>query len=250
MHPPVVKLQADTRLLVDTEAIPAFAFRERIAEEIKLRSSSFAQTLLRDCKQQRVKESILALRRGPIRYRRNAMIVGQGDPADYIFLMVKGVVRSCRNYQDGSRGIVSFHFPGELFGLTGDPSHSLAAEAVTDTLILYFKRSILRSAADRDPQIARYLLAVTTDELRRVQEHSLTLGRLAKARVATFLVDLSLRMGNPKYLKLPMPLLDIADHLGLKMETVSRSMGKLAKSGAIVRFSYRTIILRKTKPHA
>src|SRR4029077_21210920 len=92
--------------------------------------------------------------------------------------------------------------------------------------------------------IANYLLAATTNELRRIQEHSLILGGLGTRRVAAFLVDLSNRMGKPKYLKLPMSLLDIADHLALKMETVSRIMAALEKSGAIVRSSYRTVILK------
>lgn len=59
----------------------------------------FSKTLLRDCNQQTVRNSILALRRGPIRYRRNTMIVCEGDPADYIFLVVNGVVRSCKTFQ-------------------------------------------------------------------------------------------------------------------------------------------------------
>jgi CRP/FNR family nitrogen fixation transcriptional regulator len=172
------------------------------------------------------------------------MIVCEGDPTDYIFLVVKGTVRSCRSHQDGSRGIVAFHFPGELFGWSSDPTHSLSAEAVTDTLILFFKRSALQSAAIRDPKIAGYLLAATTNELRRAQEHSLLLGRLAPCRVAVFLADLSMRMGKPKHLKLPMPLLDIADHLGLKTETVCRAISALAKSGSIARSSYRTLVLR------
>jgi CRP/FNR family transcriptional regulator, nitrogen fixation regulation protein len=201
-------------------------------------------TLLRDCNQEPVRNKILALRRGPIRYPRNAMIVCEGDPADYIFLVVKGTVRICRTYQDGSRGIVAFYVPGEIFGWGNAPAHSLSAEAATDALILFFKRSALYSAASQDPRLASYLLAATTNELRRVQEHSLMLGRLAACRVATFLIDLSMRMGRPKYLKLPMPLLDIADHLGLKMETVSRTIAAMAKSGLIVRASYRTLALR------
>ncbi len=209
-----------------------------------LRPLKFSQRLLRNCDQQTLRNSILAYRRGPIRYRRNAMIVCEGDPSDYIFLVVKGAVRSCRSYQDGSRGIVAFHFPGEIFGWSGDPIHSLSAEAVTDSLILFFKRKDLLSAAARDCKIASYLLAATTNELRRVQEHSLMLGRLAKSRVATFLIDLSARMGKPKNIKLPMPLSDIGDHLGLKIETVSRTIAALEQSGAIVRASYRTLVLR------
>ena len=143
--------------------------------------------------------SILALRRGPIRYRRNAMIVCEGDPTDYMYLVVKGVVRSCRTYRDGSRGIVAFHFPGELSGWSNDPIHSLSPEAATETLVFFFKRSALFAAAIRDGKIAAYLLATTTNELRRVQDHSLLLRRRAECRVATFLIDLSTRTGNDQY---------------------------------------------------
>ena len=89
------------------------------------RSFDFTKTLLQNRKQQTVMNSILALRRGPIRYQRNAMIVCEGDPTDYILLVVKGVIRSCKTYRDGSGGIVAFHFPGELFGWSGDLTHSL-----------------------------------------------------------------------------------------------------------------------------
>ena len=97
------------------------------------RPFNFSEALLNNCNQQTVMNGILALRRGPIRYRRDATIVCEGDPTEYIFLIVKGVVRSCRAYQDGSRGIVAFHFPGELFGWSGDPIHSLSEEAATET---------------------------------------------------------------------------------------------------------------------
>jgi CRP/FNR family nitrogen fixation transcriptional regulator len=218
--------------------------RKNSRSNSNLRSSNASPTLLRDCSQQTVKSGILALRRGPIRYRRDAMIVSEGDRADYIFLVAKGVVRSCRTYHDGSRGIVAFHFPGELFGWSDGSIHLISAEAVTDTLILFFKRNALLSAAVRDTKIASYLLDAATNDLRHGQEHSLLLGRLATCRVATFLMDLSTKMGNPKYLKLPMTLLDIADHLGLKMETVSRTIAALEKSGSIARTSYRTLLLR------
>jgi CRP/FNR family transcriptional regulator, nitrogen fixation regulation protein len=204
----------------------------------------FSKALLLGCNQQVVKNSILALRRGPIRYCRDAMIVCEGDPTEYIFLVVSGVVRSCRAYQDGSRRIVAFHFPGELFGWSGDLMHSLSVEAATDTLVLFLKRRTLLATAIRDSRITSYLLASTTNELRRLQEHALLLSRLAKCRVATFLIDLSMRMGKSNYLDLPMSHLDIADHLGLKIETVSRTITALERSGSIARASHRTLVLR------
>ena len=205
---------------------------------------NLSKVLLQGCDQQTVKNSILALRRGPIRYNRDATIACEGDPTEYIFLVVRGVVRSCRTYKEGSRRIVAFHFPGELFGWSGDLVHSLSAEAATDTLVLFLKRSTLLATAIRDSRIASYLLAATTNELRRVQEYSLLLSRLAKCRVATFLIDLSMRMGNSNYLDLPMSHLDIADHLGLTIETVSRAITALARSGSIARVNRQTLVLR------
>jgi CRP/FNR family nitrogen fixation transcriptional regulator len=204
----------------------------------------FSKALLQGCNQSTVKNSILALRRGPIRYRRNAMIVCEGDPTEYILLVVSGVARSGRTNRDGSCHIAAFHFPGELFGWSCDLAHSLFAEAVTETLILFLKRSTLLGTALRESRIANYLLTATTNELRRAQEHSLMVSRPAGCRVATFLIDLSIRMGKSKYLDLPMPYRDIADHLGLTVETLSRNITALEKSGSIARSSCRRLILR------
>ena len=214
----------------------------------KYRPFNFAKALLHGCDQQAVKNSILALRRGPIRYCSDATIVCEGDPAEYVFLVVSGVVRSCRTYEDGSRHIVAFHFPGELFGWSGDLIHSLAVEAATDTLVLFLKRSTLLAAAIQDRRIASYLLASTKNELERAQEHSLLLTRPAHCRAATFLIDLSTRLGNPKHLYLPMSHRDIADHLGLTIETLNRTITKLEKSGSIARASRRTLVLLNARP--
>ncbi|MGB6792446.1 MAG: cyclic nucleotide-binding domain-containing protein [Pseudolabrys sp.] len=155
------------------------------------RAFDASKALLHGWDQQTVKDSILAFRRGPIRFRHNAMIACEGDPTEYMYVVVSGVVRSCRTHRNGSRGIVAFHLPGELFGWSGEPVHSLSLEAATNTLVFFLKRSALHAAAIRDGRIATYLLAATTNELRRVQEHSLLLGRRAECRVATFLIDLS-----------------------------------------------------------
>jgi CRP/FNR family nitrogen fixation transcriptional regulator len=203
-----------------------------------------SKTLLHGCDQQTVRDSIFALRRGPIRYRRGAMIACEGDPTDYMYMVVSGMVRSCRTHRDGSRGIVAFYLPGELFGWSGEPVHSLSLEVTANTAVLFFKRNALLAAARHDSRISTYLLAATTDELRRTQASLLLLSRSAECRVTTFLIDLSMRMGNPKHLDLPMPHQDIADHLGLTIETVSRTITKLDKSGSIARATCRTLVLR------
>ena len=207
----------------------------------KYRPINFSKALLHD--EPAVKNSILALRRGPIRYRRNAVIACEGDPTDYVYVIISGVVRSCKTYRDGSRGIVAFSLAGDIFGWSGGPIHSLFQEAATDTLLLFLKRSALLAAATRDSRIASYLLAATINELRRAQEHSLLMIRSAECRVVTFLTDLSMRLGNTSHLYLPMSHRDIADHLGLTIETLSRTITKLEKSGSIERTSPRTLVL-------
>jgi CRP-like cAMP-binding protein len=147
--------------------------------------------------------NLFALRRGPIRYSRGRTIFVEGDASEYIFLVISGVVRSFRSFQDGRRGIVTFYLPTEFFGLTNQPTHLLTAEAAADANILFFKRAALVSLAERESRIANFLLMTTQIELRRIQEHSLLISRDAKGRLASFLIDLSKRMGTQTWLDLP-----------------------------------------------
>jgi CRP/FNR family transcriptional regulator, nitrogen fixation regulation protein len=195
-----------------------------------------------DVDQRLVHRTIYALRRGPIRYRRDQTIVCEGDAADYMFVVIDGIVRSCRTFKNGARSIAAFHLPGEIFGWA-DLKHQLSAEAATNAMVLYLKRSALLSVAAHDSRIAGFLLAAATWELRRTQDHALLISRGAKCRLATFLLDLSNRLETTKYLDLPMSHQDIADHLGLTIETVSRTITELERSGLIARVSPRTLVL-------
>jgi CRP/FNR family nitrogen fixation transcriptional regulator len=194
--------------------------------------------------QKLAKRAVLSVRRGPIRYHRNSTIVCEGDPADYVFMAVDGIVRRCKTFQNGARAIVAFHTPGELFGWTDELKHALSIEAATDALILFFKRSVLLSVAAREQKVANFLLASTTSELRRIQEHSLLINRSAKCRVASFLLDLSARTDETSDVDLPMSHHDIADHLGLSIETVSRTITGLERASLIERASVRKVVLR------
>ena len=199
--------------------------------------------LLRD-EHKSLARSIFALRRGPVRYSRDQTIVVEGDASDYIFLVISGVVRSFRSFQNDTRSIVSFYLPTEFFGLTNHPTHLLTAEAVTDANILFFKRSALFSMAKRESRIANFLLTTTLTEIRRTQEHTLLISRAAKSRVASFLIDLSKRIRTQNLLDLPMSHQDIADHLGLTIETISRMITQMERSGLITRGrSYCDLIL-------
>jgi CRP/FNR family nitrogen fixation transcriptional regulator len=101
----------------------------------------------------------------------------------------------------------------------------------------------LVSLAERESRIANFLLMTTQLELRRMQEHSLLVSRDAKGRLASFLIDLSERMGTQTWLDLPMSHLDIADPLGLTIETLSRIITQMENSGVIVRGRSRRLFL-------
>jgi CRP/FNR family transcriptional regulator, nitrogen fixation regulation protein len=205
--------------------------------------SSFPNALIIEDSHELAQRAVLAVRRGPIRYRRNSTIVCEGDPADYVFMAVDGIVRRCKAFQNGTRAIVAFHTPGEFFGWTDEARHALSIEAATDAMILFFKRSALLAIAAREQKVASFLLTASTGELRRIQEHSLRINRSAKCRVASFLLDLSARIHETAEIDLPMSHQDIADHLGLSIETVSRTITELERACLIERASARTIVL-------
>jgi CRP/FNR family nitrogen fixation transcriptional regulator len=216
---------------------------EAVVSEYAFRSTTQAFEGLLPDEHKSLARSIFALRRGPVRHSRDQTIVVEGDASDYIFLVISGVVRSFRSFQNGTRSIVSFYLPTEFFGLTNHPTHLLTAEAVTDANILFFKRSALFSMAKRESQIADFLLTTTLTELRRTQKYSLQISRSAKGRVASFLVDLSKRMRTQTCLDLPMSHKDIADHLGMTIETLSRIITQMENSGVIARGRSHDLIL-------
>jgi len=231
------------RLLADEKLRLAKALRTG-GKQIEQPIRDFSQIPIHGCNQQSVKNSILELRRGPVLHGDGNMIFLESDPAKYIILVVNGVIRTCRHYEDGTRGIAAFYIAGETFGWNDELLHSLTAEAATNTMLLYIKRSALHSLAARDARVADFVLAATKSELRRTQEYSLLIGKDAKNRVAVFLLDLWTRMGKPKQLRLPMSYADAANHLGLTLETFSRTIMILNRAGIIARLGYRTLAIR------
>ena len=108
-----------------------------------------------------LKPALSALQRGPIHFRRNNVIACEGDAADYIFMVVSGVVRSCKTFRNGTRNVVAFYLPGDLFGWD-DQKSTLSAEAATDAMVLFIKRSGLLSLAARESRVSGFLLAIAT----------------------------------------------------------------------------------------
>jgi CRP-like cAMP-binding protein len=177
-------------------------------------------------------------------FARNAEIYGEGEPADYLYKVVSGTVRTYKLLTDGRRQIGAFYLPGDIFGLETGDEHAFSAEAITESKVLVIKRSALIALAERDADVARQLWTLTGDELRRVQDHILLLVKTAQERVAGFLLEMAERRSSGNAVDLPMSRQDIADYLGLTIETVSRTITNLENAAAIEVPTSRRIVLR------
>lgn len=178
-------------------------------------------------------------------YPRDTEIFGENEPADYLYKVLSGTVRTYKILGDGRRQVGGFYLPGDIFGLEFADEHTLSAEAVSDSKVLVVKRSALNALAGRDPSVAQELFALTGRELHRVQDRILLLIKNARERVASFLLEMADRASENDTIELPMSRQDIADYLGLTIETVSRTLTSLETASAIkVSPSSRRIVLR------
>ena len=166
-------------------------------------------------------------------------IYAQGQTCGGLYKVEFGAVRVYRLLADGRRQISAFHLAGEVFGFEADNVHHFFAEAICATGI-----QTLRPSPERD--LAGELLPMALKGLVRAQEHLLVLGRQnAVERIAAFLADMVARQGGLRNIELPMSRADIADYLGLTIETVSRVFSKLKQMGIIKFPSLRSIEISK-----
>jgi CRP/FNR family transcriptional regulator, nitrogen fixation regulation protein len=181
-----------------------------------------------------------------MRFGANEEIFGEAEAAEYVYKVTKGAVRTYKVLCDGRRQIGGFYLPGDIFGLEVGKEHQFSAEAINDVTVLMVRRSLIVSQAERDCDTARELWSFTGRELNRVQEHLLLLVKTAHQRVASFLLEMSARLAATDAIELPMSRQDIADYLGLTIETVSRTITQLASEQAIGLPSARRIVLRNS----
>ena len=181
----------------------------------------------------------------PMTYARNCEIFGEGEPADYLYKLVSGTVRTSKILADGRRQIGSFYMAGDIFGLEVGDDHTFSAEAVTEAKVLVVRRSALLGLAARDGNVGRQLWTLAGRELARVQDHILLLVKTAQERVVCFLLEMARRVPDGSAVELTMSRQDIADYLGLTIETVSRTLTMLENEGAIELPTSRCIVLRK-----
>jgi CRP/FNR family nitrogen fixation transcriptional regulator len=180
-------------------------------------------------------------------YKKGTEIFGEKEPADYVYQVVSGAVRSYKLLSDGRRQIGAFHLVGDIFGLEIGAEHRFTTEAIVTTTVRLMKRRSLEVVVEHDVKVARNLLSMTTVNLRHAEDHMLLLGRKTSLeRVAAFLIEMDRRSTAAGILALPMCRRDIADYLGLTLETVSRALSRLHDRGILdfIGNNQRQIVLR------
>jgi CRP/FNR family transcriptional regulator, nitrogen fixation regulation protein len=178
-------------------------------------------------------------------YGKDEEIYGENEPAEYVYQVICGAVRTYKLLSDGRRQIGAFHLAGDVFGLELGTAHRLAAEAIIDTTVRLVRRRHLEQAAETDVEVARKLWTITAGDLRHAEDHMLLLGRKsAMERVANFLLEMDRRLAVAGMMALPMCRRDIGDYLGLTLETVSRAFSQLQGDGVLGFSGARQIVLR------
>jgi CRP/FNR family nitrogen fixation transcriptional regulator len=161
-------------------------------------------------------------------------IYGEGDEAQSVYQVVTGVVRTCKFLDDGRRQIDAFYVAGDLFGIEPGGDYRLSAEAVGEVTLVCYRRGSLQKLASQDAAVLPALFAFALQEMARAQDHAHLLGRKgAMEKVASFLVAWAKRHPAGNNITLAMTRQDMADYLGLTIETVSRSLSQLERDKVI-----------------
>lgn len=186
--------------------------------------------------------------RSDVRFAPGQSVFFEGDPADLLFNVKLGVVKLYKLLIDGRTQITGFLFPGDFLGLALLNKYTYSAEAVSAAELCRFPRVEFEALLARFPALERELLGQASNEIAAAQDQMLLLGRkTAQERLATFLLLMQKRAPSPTdadTVILPMSRQDIGDYLGLTIETVSRTVTRLKKSGAIELPDPNRVIIR------
>ena len=164
-----------------------------------------------------------------LKYGPHDSIFLEGDQAGHIYEMVEGAVMLYKLLPDGRRQVVELLVPGDLFGLTCDEFQDCSAEALTVVRV----RIHTREAIERSAELQQRLFCHARAQMQALRDHAVLLGRKsAMERVASFIERLALSSDDDA-IRLPMTRQEIADYLGLTIETVSRSFSELRRRGLV-----------------
>jgi CRP/FNR family nitrogen fixation transcriptional regulator len=175
-------------------------------------------------------------------------VVGEGDPTENYFLVVRGVFRAVKLTRDGRRQIFAFYMPGDMCGLEPEETHGLTIEAVNSAAMAALSRPACHARMNRDPQFNATIFENVARALSQAVAHMTMIGRSsADERLAWFLTMLSAREFGRRAasVELTMQRQDIADYLGLTIETVSRTFTQLKARGLVALPTTRRVDILK-----
>jgi CRP/FNR family transcriptional regulator, nitrogen fixation regulation protein len=181
-------------------------------------------------------DALVALERIGTRlsFSHNDEIYAEGDGSDCWYKVLSGTVRVCKLLADGRRHIAEFCFSGDCFGVDSSSERPYSAEAVDDVVVMRYPRKATERTIDENPALARQLRDSMLRDLANAHGRTLLLARMtAPERVATFLFEMFERRDRTKALDLPMSRNDIADYLGLTIETVCRILSLFKREDII-----------------
>ena len=176
----------------------------------------------------------------------------EGDPAKDVFEVTEGVLRAVKLIADGRRVITSFYFPGDVIGISFRHNYLLTAEAVTAVKVRRCPRAQVQMNMSDNKELRPIIFARLCEEMAVAQNHMVLLARTsAEERLCSFLLMLARRKNGLRQavtkIDLPMGRQDIADFLGLTIETVSRNFTRLTVSGVITPLGRHCFKLRMDK---
>ncbi len=168
------------------------------------------------------------------RFAAHQTIYAEGEPATHCMLVIHGVVRSCSSFADGRRFVSAFYAAGDMFGFERQQAYPAAAEAVVETALVLYPAPDWPAFLHAPDSLSRQILSALMLSTEQARGHARLLGRLsAIEKMATFLLEWRERSNQSTLISLEMPRQDIADHLGLTVETVSRCLSQLKRNKVI-----------------
>lgn len=189
-------------------------------------------------------EKIMARRSVP----KNKAIMSEGEPNDSLYVVVQGSFRLTKHLEDGRRQVTGFLFKGDFAGVRPTEASAYTADALEDSLVCHFPHRYLDEIASSSPGVKDRLIARGQTEYHKAQDHIVLLGKkTAEERVVSFLELLDKTIGvdrnGGRETPLPMSRQDIADYLGLRLETLSRTLAALKKKGQITDLTRRSVVI-------
>lgn len=180
---------------------------------------------------------------------KNKTLMVEGEPNQSLYIIVGGSFRLSKVLEDGRRQVTGFLFKGDFAGVRSTDSSAYTAEALEDSVVCYFPHRYLDEIAIDAPGVKDRLIARGQTEYHKAQDHIVLLGKkTAEERVLSFIELIGKTIGiddgpSRRIVPLPMARQDIADYLGLRLETLSRTLAALKQDGRILELARHSVVI-------